>query len=135
MMNHIIDFEPSYYEEASSQQVWRNAMMEKYLSIMKNDVWDIVLRPEGKSMVTSKWIYKMKHATDMSIEKHKVRFVAKGFSQVEGVDYEEMFAPVARYTSIRMIISLTSAMGWRLHHMDMKTTFLNGAIEEEVYIK
>jgi hypothetical protein len=63
-MSHIIDSEPSCYEEASSQPVWRDAMMEEYQSIMKNDVWDIVLRPEGKSVVTSKWIYKIKHTVD-----------------------------------------------------------------------
>jgi hypothetical protein len=99
-MSHIIDSEPSYYEEASSQPVWRDAMMEEYQSIMKNDVWDIVPRLEGKSVVTSKWIYKIKHPSDESIEKHKAIFVARGFSQVERIDYEETFAPVARYTSI-----------------------------------
>jgi hypothetical protein len=86
-------------------------MMEEYQSIMKNDVWDIVLRPEGKFVVTSKWIYKIKHTVDGSIEKHKTRIVARGFSQVEGIDYEETFAPVARYTSIWMIISLATSMG------------------------
>jgi hypothetical protein len=114
-MSHIIDYEPSYYEEASSQPVWRDAMMEEYRSIMKNDVWDIVLRPEGKSVVTSKWIYKIKHTTDRSIEKHKTRFGARGLSQVEGIDYEETFALVARYTSIQTIITLAASMGWRLH--------------------
>jgi hypothetical protein len=107
-------------------------MNEEYQSIMKNVVWDIVLRPKGKSVLTSKWIYKIKHATDGSVEKYKVRFVAKGFSQVEGIDYEETFSPVARYTSIRTIISLAVSMGWRLHQMDVKKTFLNGEIEEEV---
>jgi hypothetical protein len=86
-------------------------------------------------MVTSKWIYKIKHAADGSVEKYKARFVAKGFSQVEGIDYEETFAPIARYTSIRTIIALAASMGWRLHQMDVKTTFLNGEIEEEVYIE
>jgi hypothetical protein len=94
-MSHIIDYEPSCYKEASSQPIWRDAMMEEYQSIMKNDVWDIVPRPEGKFVVTSKWIYKIKHTTDGSIEKHKTRFVARGFSQVEGIDYEETLAPVA----------------------------------------
>jgi hypothetical protein len=89
-MSHIIDSEPSSYEEASSQPVWRDAMMEEYQSIMKNDVWDIVPRPKGKSVVTSKWIYKIKHAVDGSIEKHKARFVAKGFSQVEGIDMRRL---------------------------------------------
>eukprot|EP00253_Pinus_taeda_P021226 PITA_21226 len=109
-------------------------MQEEYSSIMNNDVWEVVPRPEGKSMVTSRWLYKVKHA-DGSIEKFKARFVARGFSQVEGVDYEETFAPVARYTSIRSIISIAAEMGWKIHQMDVKTAFLNGFIQEEVYIE
>jgi hypothetical protein len=65
--------------------------------------------------VTSKWIYKIKNIVDRSIEKHKAIFVARGFSEVEGIDYEEIFALVARYTSIRTIIALSTSMGWRLH--------------------
>ena len=68
-------------------------MTEEYQSIMKNDVWDIVPKPEGKSVVSSKWIYKIKHAAKGSIEKYKARFVARGFSQREGIDYEETLAP------------------------------------------
>jgi hypothetical protein len=134
-MSHIIHFEPSYYEEASSHPVWRDAMMEEYQSIMKNDVWDIVPRPEGKFAVTSKWIYKIKHTVDRSIERHKTRFVTRGFSQVEGIDYEETFSLFARYTSIRTIIALATSMGWKLHQMDVKIAFLNGEIEEEIYIE
>ena len=70
--------------------------------------------------------------TCRSIEKHKARFVAHGFSQKEGIDYEETFSPIAKYTSIRTIIALASKMKWKLHQMDVKTTFLNGVIEEEV---
>jgi hypothetical protein len=110
-------------------------MTEEHQSIMKNDVWDIVPRPEGMSIVTSKWIYKIKHATDESVKKYKTRFVAKGFSRVEGIDYEETFSPVARYNFIHTIITLATSMGWKLHQMDVKTAFLNGEIEEEVYIK
>jgi hypothetical protein len=134
-MSHIIDIEPSCHGEAAGQRVWQDAMTEEYQSIMKNDVWDIVLRPEGKSVVNSKWIYKIKHATDRSVEKYKARFVARGFSLVEGIDYEETFAPVAQYTSIHTIISLAVSMGWKLHQMDVKTAFLNGEIEEEVDIE
>jgi hypothetical protein len=111
----IIDFEPSNFEEASKQQVWRDAMVEEYSSIMKNDVWDIASRPKGKSVVSSKWIYKIKHATDGNVEKYKAKFVARGFSQIKGVDYEETFAPVVEYTSIREIISIVVEIGWRVH--------------------
>jgi hypothetical protein len=134
-MSHIIDSEPSFHGEATCEQVWQDAMTKEYHSILKNDVWDIFPRPEGKFMVTSKWIYKIKHAADGSVEKYKVRFVAKGFSQVEGVDYDETFTPVARYTSIRTIIALATFMSWKLHEMDVKTTFLNDETEEEVYIE
>jgi len=110
LVTSIVDTEPSSYEEATSQQVWREAMMEEYSSIMKNDVWEVVPRPEGKSVVTSRWLYKIKHVADGSIEKFKARFVARGFSQVEGADYEETFAPVARYTSICSILSIATEM-------------------------
>jgi hypothetical protein len=90
---------------------------------------------ERKFAVTCKWIYKIKHIVDGNIERHKMRFVARGFSQMEGIDYEETFAPIARYTSIWMIISPVAFMGWRVHQMDVKTTFLNGEIKEEVYIE
>jgi hypothetical protein len=89
---------------------WKEAMMEEYQSIMKNDVWEIVPRPEGKSVKGLSIVY-------------KARFMARGFSQQEGEDYDETFAPVARYTSIRAIISLAASMGWSLHQMDVKTIF------------
>ena len=85
--------------------------------------------------MTSKWLHKIKHAADGSIEKYKARFVARGFSQKEGIDYEETFAPVARYTSIKTIIAIASIMGWKLHQMDVKTAFLNGKVEQVVYIE
>jgi hypothetical protein len=112
-----------------------DAMMEEYHSIIKNDVWEIVPRPKNKDVVSSKWLYKIKHVAHGSIEKYKARFVAHGFSQKEGIDYEETFSPVARYTSIRTIIALPAKMKWKLHLMDVKTVFLNGVIEEEVYIE
>ena len=107
-------------------------MIEEYDSILKNDVWTVVPRPHGKSVVTSKWLYKIKHAADGSVEKFKARFVARGFSQKEGIDYDEIFAHVARYTSIRIIIYLAAVFGWKLHQMDVKTTFLNCEIEQYI---
>jgi hypothetical protein len=114
-LNLVIDSEPYTFEEASKHKVWKDAMIEEYESILKNDVWEVVPRPLGKSIVISKWLYKIKHATDDSVEKFKARFVARGFSQKEGIDYDEIFAPVARYTSIRIIISLASFFDWKLH--------------------
>ena len=100
-------------------------MVEEYSSTMTNDVWEVVPRPQERSVVGSRWIYRIKYATDGSIEKFKPRFVAKGYAQKEGIDYEETFAPVARYTSIRSVISLVAQMGWEIHKMGVKTTFLN----------
>jgi hypothetical protein len=112
-----------------------DTMTEEYQSIMNNDVWEVVPKMKNKDVVSSKWIYKIKHATDESIEKYKEIFMARGFSQKEGIEYEETFSHVAIYTSIRTIIALAAKMKWKLHQMDVKTTFLNGVIEEEVYIE
>ena len=85
--------------------------------------------------MTSKWIYKIKHFVDGNIEKYKARFVAHGFSQKEGIDYEENFAPVARYNSIRLVLALAAVMKWKIHQKDVKITFLNGVVEEELYVE
>ena len=106
-------------------------MIKEYQSIMKNDAWDVVPRLEGKSVVTSKWIYKIKHAVDGSIENNKARFVARGLSQKEGIDYEERFATVGRYTSIRSVLALVVVMIWKIHQMDVKTAFLNGVVKRK----
>ena len=110
-------------------------MIEEYYSIMKNDVWEVVPRLEKKSVMTSKWIYKIKHDVDGGIKKHKARFTARGLSHRKGIDYEETFAPVARYTSISIILTLEVVMKWKVHNMDVKTYFLNDFFEEEVYVE
>jgi hypothetical protein len=79
-------------------------------------------------VVSSKWLFKIKHVVDASIEKYKESFVAPGFSQKEGIDYEETFTPVARYNSIRTIIAPAAKMKWNLHQMDVNKAFLNGVI-------
>ena len=118
-MCDIIDREPSTYEEAAEKKEWKDSMIEEYQSIMKNDFWDVVPIPEGNSVVTSKWIYKIKHAADGCIEKYKAIFVARGFSQKEGIDYEVTFAPIARYTSIISVLALAIVMKWKIHQMDV----------------
>ena len=102
---------------------------------MNNDVWDVVPRLEGKFVVTSKWIYKIMHVADGNIEKYKARFIARGFSHKEGIDYKHTFVLVGRYTSIRTILALAAVMKWKIHQMDVKTTFLNGVVEEQVYVE
>jgi hypothetical protein len=88
----------------------------------------VVLRPEVNLVATSKWLYKIKYVVDGIIEKYKDRFVARGFSHVERVDYDETFTLVARYTSIRAMISIVVEMGWKIHQIDVKIAFLNGLI-------
>jgi hypothetical protein len=134
LMCDLLEEEPTCFEEAIQRKEWADAMTEEYQSIMKNKVWEIVPRPKNKDVVSSRWLFKIKHVADGSIEKYKARFVTRGFSQKEGIDYEETFPPVARYTSIRTIIALAAKMKWKLHQMDVKIAFLNGVIEEEVYI-
>jgi hypothetical protein len=110
-------------------------MVEKYNSIMRNDIWDIVSKPEGKLVVSSRWLYNIKHDTNGSIEKFKARLWREFSSQKEGMDYDETFSLVARYASIRVVISIALVMKWRIHQMDVKTTFLHEIIKEEVYIE
>ena len=103
------------------QPIWVDAMVAAYDSIIKNSAWEIVPRPVGKLVVGYRWIYNVNFFTDGCVEKYKARFVAQRFSQVEGIDYDETFTPVTRYSSIRSILALLAHMGWRIHHMDVKS--------------
>jgi hypothetical protein len=135
LMCDLLDEETTCFEESIQKKEWADAMIEEYQSIIKKNVWEIVPRPKSEDVVSLKWIFKIKHVVDGSIEKYKEIFVTRGFSQKEGIDYEETFALVARYTSIKTIIALAAKMKWKLHQMDVKIAFLNGVIEEEVYIE
>ena len=90
--------------------------------------------PIGTKPIVCKWIYKNKYKADGSLEKHKVRLVAKGYAQKEGVDYTETFAPTAKWGTIRTLFSLATQKGWKIHHMDVKTAFLNEDLKEDVYM-
>ena len=94
----------------------------------------MVPRHEGKLVVTSRWLYKIKHVVDDNIEKFKAWFVARGFSHIEVFDYYDAFSLVTRYTSIWSLIYIVAEMDWQIHQMDVKTAFLNEVIEEEVYV-
>ena len=107
--------EPSSFKESVEDTAWVDAMVEEYDSFVRNSAWEIVPRPEGKSVVGSRWIYKVKQAANGSVEKYKARFFARGFSQIEGIDYEETFSLVTWYSSITTILVLSVQMGWHIH--------------------
>lgn len=103
-------------------------------SIVRNKTWELVDKPDGVKPIGLKWIYKIKRNADGSINKYKARLVAKGYVQQEGIDFEEVFAPVARLETIRLLIALAATNGWEIHHLDVKTAFLNGDLIETVYV-
>ena len=115
LMRKCIVTKPSSFQEATQEPTWVDSMVEEYDSIFRNSAWEIVPRSVDKSLVGSRWIYKVKKAVDVSVEIYKARFVARGFSQIKGIDYEETFAPVASYFSIRTILALSAQMGWYIH--------------------
>ena len=118
-MRKCIVIEPSSFQEVVQKTTWDDAMVEEYDSIFKNTAWEIVPRPVEKSVVGLRWIYKVKQAFDGSVEKYKAIFVARGFSQIEGIDYDETFVPITSYSSIRTILVLSAQMGWHIHQMDV----------------
>ncbi|KAI5328650.1 hypothetical protein L3X38_028047 [Prunus dulcis] len=126
--------EPENFTEAVKDESWKKAMTEEMLMIEKNSTWELVDRPSNKTIVGVKWVYKTKLNLDGSIQKHKARLVAKGYTQKPGVDFNETFAPVARLDTIRTLIALAAQKGWKLWQLDVKSTFLNGVLEEEVYV-
>ena len=130
--------EPKSVSEVMSsneKEKWINAMENEIESLKKHDVWELVDLPEGRKTVGCKWIYKLKHDEDGNIERYKARLVAQGFSQKEGIDYDETFSPVVRFESIRTVIALAAQFGLKLHQMDVKTAFLNGELKEKIYMK
>jgi hypothetical protein len=110
-------------------------MQEDIYSIHVNDTWELTELPHDMKKIGTKWFYKTKYNCDGSVERHKERLDAKGFTQRYGIDYKETFAPVARHEIVRMMISFTTHKKWSIHHMDVKSAFLNGYLEEEVFVE
>ncbi|KDP30510.1 hypothetical protein JCGZ_16690 [Jatropha curcas] len=126
--------EPTRYEEAVGDKNWRRAMESEIDSIQKNGTWELSDLPKNQRAVGLKWVFKLKKDPNSKIVKHKARLVAKGYVQKYGVDYKEVFAPVARIETARTILAYAAQKQWRDHHLDVKTAFLNGELEEEVYV-
>ena len=110
-------------------------MQEEMDSIHLNDTWELTKLSHDKNNIDTKWVYKTKFNSDVSVERHKARLVAKGFTKTYGIDYQDGFALVARQETIRMLISLAAHKRWSIHHMDVKSASLNGYLEEEVYVE
>lgn len=109
-------------------------MQEELKSIEENQTWCIADLPSRHKAIGLKWVFKVKKDPAGAVVKHKARLVAKGYVQQQGIDFEEVFAPVARMETVRLLIALAANKGWQIHHMDVKSAFLNGDLEEEVYV-
>ena len=110
-------------------------MHEELENFERNKVWSLVEPPRGHNIIGTKWVFKNKQSEDGVVIRNKARLVAQGFSQVEGLDFEETFAPVARLEAIRILLAFAASKGFKLYQMDVKSAFLNGVIEEEVYVR
>ena len=134
---NLINVEPSSVQEAMSSREkpqWREAMQKEMHSLEVNCVWELTELPEGRQPVGCKWVFKTKTDADGKIERYKARLVAQGFSQRFGCDYDETFSPVVRLESVRTLIAMSTQHNLQMHQVDVTTAFLNGELEEEVYM-
>lgn len=118
--------EPRSYDEAiNSNEVrqWKRAMDEEYKSLLKNCTWELVEAPEDQKVIDNRWVFKVKENPDGTIERFKARLVVRGFTQQYGIDYEETFSPVVKYTSVRLILALAASHKMKLIQFDIKTAF------------
>jgi hypothetical protein len=132
-----VEENPNTYSKAMASRdaaFFRVAVNDEMDSISSNDTWVLVDLPSGSNTIGCKWVFRRKYRTDGTIQTFKTSLVAKGFRQREGIDYFDTYAPVARITSIRVLIALASIYKLVVHQMDVKTTFLNGNLDEEVYM-
>ncbi|RVX10878.1 Retrovirus-related Pol polyprotein from transposon TNT 1-94 [Vitis vinifera] len=126
---------PNTIQEAFKISKWKKAVQDEIDALEKNGTWTITDLPVGKRPMGYKWIFSIKYKADGSIERFKARLVARGFTQSYGIDYQETFAPVAKLNTIRILLSLAVNQDWCLQQLDIKNAFLNGDLEEEVYME
>ena len=132
---HAVHSDPTSFDEAVNEVKWRAAMDAEMKSIEKNGTWDLTELPKEARKIGVKWVYKTKLNELGEVEKYKARLVAKGYAQEYGVDYEEVYAPVARMDTVRMILALAAQRGWCVFQLDVKSAFLHGKLAENVYVE
>ena len=110
-------------------------MKEEFNSLQKNNTWELVDLPPGRKLVQCKWVFKTKFAADGSTLKYEVILVAKCYSQVHVIEYNETFAPVAKMDSIRLALAISALKQWEVHHIDVKCSFLNGDLTKDIYMQ
>lgn len=135
LLSHAISNDPQKFSEATGHPEWDCAMEKEYSSLMRNNTWDLCPLPKGRKMVRCRWLYRTKYDANGSIDKYKAHLVAKGFSQVEGIDYSETSALVAKMNSIHFVLSLAAYRGQPIFQMDVKSAFLHGDLQEEIYME
>ena len=113
---------------------WQDAINSEYNSLMRNDTWELVPPSKDKKVIGSKWVLKVKRNENGHVDKFKARLVAQGYSQTYGIDYEDVFSPVAKYSAIRTLLALANAYNFEIHQLDVKTAFLNGIIDHDIYM-
>jgi hypothetical protein len=131
----LMECDPVSFDEAAKEDVWIKAMDKEIDSIERNNTWHLVNLPKGNNSIGVKWVYKTKLNAEGEVEKYKARLVAQGFSQRPDIDYNETFDPVARIDTMRMVLAIAAQNRWIMHQMDVKSAFLNGYLEEEIYVR
>ena len=127
--------EPKKIEEALTDPDWVVAMQEELNQFEHQKVWKLVPRPQNRKVIDTRWVFRKKLDDEGIVTRNKARLVAKGFSQAEGIDYDETFAPVARLEAIRMFLAFAAHSSFKVYQMDVKSAFLNGELDEEVYVE
>jgi transposase InsO family protein len=131
------DGEPSTFHEAiksTDVSMWMTAMQEEIEALHKNNTWDLVPLPQGRKAIGNKWVYKIKRDGNDQVERYRARLVVKGYAQKEGIDFNEIFSPVVRLTTIRVVLAMCAIFDLHLEQLDVKTAFLHGELEEEIYM-
>ncbi|GKA98331.1 retrovirus-related pol polyprotein from transposon TNT 1-94 [Tanacetum coccineum] len=134
LRGNIIGKEPKNVNEALTDDSWIVAMQEELNQFIANDVWELVLQPRNMTIIGTKWVFRNKLYENDIVSRNKARLVAQGYNQQEGIDYDETYALVARLESIRILLAYACALDFKLFQMDVKSAFLNGFINEEVYV-